>query len=392
MTRQNAIPPWDRERPDATPHPSQRGLCPNCRGPGTLIAIWSYVAEGTLTQNVRVRDTVTGTEQWEPIPNRHPSADSADSDGLPELIADELAAAQLEERRMQDHLLEQQLAYEQYVQERLISERQASTPSTPRNQTSTPRTQRFSPLSRSPRSASPRPRSHSRPRSQSPDTAPTTVVGLIQQDTPQGPFAPTYQVRTHLADGRPSLIIDPGSVGNLCGDSWAKQMAITSSKYGKDPSFTRRTTPINVSGVGHGSQQAKHDCHLPIAFKKKNGPAGAPVRAEGHISISSVQNSQLPGLMGLNALIKNRAVLDFRTQELYFLGPGDYDLSKAMPAGTDIFDLERAPSGHFVIPCCEYEGHDPQDHGGDTLTLLTREPASEPASTRSRRGNRPRGE
>ena len=112
------------------------------------------------------------------------------------------------------------------------------------------------------------------------------------------------------------------------------------------------------------------------------------MRAEGHISISSVHNSKLPGLMGLNALIKNRALLDFRTQELYFLGPGDYDLTKAVPAGTDVFDLERAPSGHLVIPCCEYEGHNPQDHGGDALTLLTREPA--PAS--NEQGHQTHGE
>ena len=92
--------------------------------------------------------------------------------------------------------------------------------------------------------------------------------------------------------------------------------------------------------------------------------------------------------MGLNALIKNRALLDFRTQELYFLGPGDYDLMKAVPAGTDVFDLERAPSGHLVIPCCEYEGHNPQDHGGDTLTLLARDPA--PAS--NERSQRPQNE
>ena len=31
-----------------------------------------------------------------------------------------------------------------------------------------------------------------------------------------------YHIRTQLADGRPALIIDPGSVGNLCGDRWAK--------------------------------------------------------------------------------------------------------------------------------------------------------------------------
>ena len=35
--------------------------------------------------------------------------------------------------------------------------------------------------------------------------------------------------------------------------------------------------------------------------------------------------SVLPGLLGLNSLRKNRAVLDFNTLTLYMCGPGPYD-------------------------------------------------------------------
>ena len=42
------------------------------------------------------------------------------------------------------------------------------------------------------------------------------------------------------------------------------------------------------------------------------------------------------------------------TDALCFMGPGDYELEKAMPPGTDSFQLETAPSGHSVLPCCEY--------------------------------------
>ena len=55
-----------------------------------------------------------------------------------------------------------------------------------------------------------------------------------------------------------------------------------------------------------------------------------------------------------NSLNRNRAVWDFVTDTLYFMGPGDYDLAKAMPPGTDSYQLETAPSGHSVLPCCEY--------------------------------------
>ncbi len=40
--------------------------------------------------------------------------------------------------------------------------------------------------------------------------------------------------------------------------------------------------------------------------------------------------------------------------ELHLCGPSDYDLVKAVPPGTDIFQLEVAPSSHMVLPCCEF--------------------------------------
>ena len=57
------------------------------------------------------------------------------------------------------------------------------------------------------------------------------------------------------------------------------------------------------------------------------------------------------------------------TDRLYFMGPGDYALDKAMPLGTDSFQLETAPSGHSVLLCCE---HTPASSSTEhTLTLMT---------------------
>ena len=68
--------------------------------------------------------------------------------------------------------------------------------------------------------------------------------------------------------------------------------------------------------------------------------------------------------------VSNRAILDFNTLKLYFQGPGDRDIEQHLPAGTDAFQLEVAPSGHLVLPCCEYQpGSTSQEN---TLTLLAR--------------------
>ena len=112
-----------------------------------------------------------------------------------------------------------------------------------------------------------------------------------------------YHIRTQLPDGRPSLIIDPGSVGNLCGDRWAKTVAQAAARSGKNPSYEKRTKPLNVSGVGHGSQSAPFDCKLPISLKHVDSQAVS----SGTVTTPAVANSDLPGLLGLTALRKNKA-------------------------------------------------------------------------------------
>ena len=84
-----------------------------------------------------------------------------------------------------------------------------------------------------------------------------------------------------------------------------------------------------------------------------------------------MSNSDLPGLLGLDSLIANRAVNDFAKLRVYFAGPGKYDLDKALPPGTDTFKAERAPSGHMEIPCCEYKAGKPKDNDS-SLSLLSR--------------------
>ena len=178
--------------------------------------------------------------------------------------------------------------------------------------------------------------------------------------------ARVYPIRTQLADGRPSLIIDPGSVGNLCGDKWAKSIAQLAARNGKCPTYEKRTRPLSVSGVGHGSQAAPYDCTLPISLRQ----ADNQTVSTGTVTTPAVANSDLPGLLGLNALRKNRAVIDFSTMKMYFAGPGNCDLERAMPPGTSCFQCELAPSGHMVLPCCEY-GDGLKSRNEGELTLVT---------------------
>ena len=147
-------------------------------------------------------------------------------------------------------------------------------------------------------------------------------------------------------------------------------MAVEAAKHGYEPKYDKRARPLHVSGVGHGSQQAPYDCTLPVAFRQKGDDeatgSGATI---GHVKIPTVNNSDLPGLLGLDALRRNRAVVDFSTLEVFFLGPGDHQLAKAMPPGTERFQAELAPSGHMVLPCCEFGSV--SSNAAPSLTLIT---------------------
>ena len=75
-------------------------------------------------------------------------------------------------------------------------------------------------------------------------------------------------------------------------------------------------------------------------------------------------------LIRLTALKTNRAILDFNTQTLYFCNGDPCNLDKLLPQGTDKYQLETAPSGHLVLPCCEYKvGSSNQDY---SLTLVSK--------------------
>ena len=64
-------------------------------------------------------------------------------------------------------------------------------------------------------------------------------------------------------------------------------------------------------------------------------------------------DSHLPALLGLKALIENGAILDTQNLTLAFCGKEKPKIE--YPSGTEIFQLECAPSGHLMLPCSDYQ-------------------------------------
>ncbi len=161
--------------------------------------------------------------------------------------------------------------------------------------------------------------------------------------------AQAYHTATRLTDGRSSLLLDIGSVGNLAGDLWVKKQAQEALKSGRTPSQQRRDRPLRVSGVGSGSTQCEYNCHLPVALPTVTGEV-----MEGSFETPTVPNSELPALLGLAAARKCRMIIDTSTLRAHMCGPGPYELEKVLPLGTQSFQCKLAPSGHMVLPCAQF--------------------------------------
>ena len=146
---------------------------------------------------------------------------------------------------------------------------------------------------------------------------------------------PFYHTMSGLSGGQTGLIIDPGSMGNLSGDFWAREAAMNSQDHRREPTHTLRDRPLQVTGVGRDGDTCTHNVQLPCVFQQSDGTYTC-----GEFDTPTLRDSLLPGLLGLTSLKQRRAILDMVNNQLHFLGPGDFDLARALPPGTETYDLQ----------------------------------------------------
>ena len=141
---------------------------------------------------------------------------------------------------------------------------------------------------------------------------------------------------------REGLLIDCGAVGNLAGDKWVKRTSDIAKAHGQGTTF-KATAPSSVEGVGTGAAVVNQIAVVPVCLQ--NG-------AIGSFETSMVSDSELPALMGLQTLTKNRALIDIANKRLVYVGHGGYDLK--LSPGSVTMQLEQVASGHLLLPCSEW--------------------------------------
>ena len=162
--------------------------------------------------------------------------------------------------------------------------------------------------------------------------------------------SPYYHASTALDNGRLSIIVDPGAWTNLWGSDVARAAAERSAAAGHQPVERKLPQSLNVSGVGKGAQKCETELTVPIGITTEEGPQlhsfAAPV-------ISGESGREVPGLLGLRSLERERAILDCGNRMLHFVGPAGASLT--LPPGSRSIPLEKAPSGHLVMVIDAYE-------------------------------------
>jgi len=166
---------------------------------------------------------------------------------------------------------------------------------------------------------------------------------------PWWPAALQYHSMTQLPDGRLSFIVDPGAWTNLVGANMARKLTQRALQAGHKPQQVPMER-LNVQGVGNGSQHCNFKLQCPIAVPHADGASHLH-----KISTPIVEGTgaDLPGLLGLRSLETDRAILDTGNKMLHYPGPGEINIQ--LPPGSISIPLEKAPSGHLVMPVDEYE-------------------------------------
>ena len=111
--------------------------------------------------------------------------------------------------------------------------------------------------------------------------------------------------------------------------------------------------PLEVAGVGNGSQRCEYQLLCPIALTDDHDDTQSHM-LEAPV-IEGVENSTLnnTGLLGLRTLEGKRAILDCGKRMLHL--PGDGDVEIILPPGSVSYPLEKVPSGHLALVIDNYE-------------------------------------
>ena len=158
------------------------------------------------------------------------------------------------------------------------------------------------------------------------------------------------QINTRLPNGQLSIIPDTGACGDIVGAKIACEIVKAAQPNGANVTQEKLDKPYTGAGVGNGTQTCKFKLNVDLAIPRTDGTA------EMHNwqpPIVAGTGEDLPGLLGLDSLEKNRAIIDTGKHIMIYPGPGE--VQYILPLGSVTMPLTKNPNGgHLCLPVCEY--------------------------------------
>ena len=206
--------------------------------------------------------------------------------------------------------------------------------------------------------------------SQMSSAQPSTMNSLFGPWWPEEEPTGHYINKLTLEDGEVGLMPDTGAHDGLCGSAWAVQQATLCRQAGKSYNQKKMDKPRSVQGVGHGSQTAQYEVSLTAGLQDTSGN-----HYEEVFTAPCLENSGVPGLMGIQSLERNDALIRCKTGEIWFLGQGGVKLEPS--PGSRHFQMRKARSGHWLLPISKFSSKGARSAG---ITLTTSAAASSSTS------------
>ena len=146
------------------------------------------------------------------------------------------------------------------------------------------------------------------------------------------------------------MIVDPGARTNLLGSDLARRLANRALETGHMLEQGKLKNPLTIQGVGNGYQECNWEMNCPIVVPQRGGSAKLH-----HLRSPIVEGtgSHLPGLLGLDTLEAQGAILDMGRKMLIF--PGSGEVKMELPPGSLEIPLQKSPSGHLVMVIDDFE-------------------------------------
>ena len=159
-----------------------------------------------------------------------------------------------------------------------------------------------------------------------------------------------YAMRVNVDCGKKrgqGLLFDCGAVQGLAGSKFRRQEK-EARDHRRDQFCQRKPTFVKVSGVGKNADECNEE--VTVTGTLGDGSVCTYRAAEVH-------NSDLPGLLGLEAMVEHNCAMSLRAQAMYML-PAGKDSSTGWPQCTRRHQLYKPDTGHLPLRTDRLLGED----------------------------------